>query len=87
VGEVGLLKWTCQGEIDTLSRQIIGQANVNSGELRGLQIPVPPLLVQRQIMQRVSAGRHEIAEERGTASALARQTNAEAEALILGARK
>ncbi len=74
-------------QIDALSRQIIGQANVNSGELRGLQIPLPPFAVQKQIMQRVTAGRQEIAQEREAASNLARQTNAEVEALILGAGK
>ncbi|MFH1549014.1 MAG: restriction endonuclease subunit S [Planctomycetota bacterium] len=74
-------------QIDALSRQIIGQANINSVEMRGLQIPLPPLAVQKQIMERVAAGREEIARERETADRLARDINAEVEALILGTKK
>ena len=73
-------------QINALSRQIIGQANINSVELRGLKIPLPPLAVQRQIMERVAAGREEIARERETADRLARDINAEVEALILGTK-
>lgn len=74
-------------QIDALSRQIIGQANVNSKELRGLQIPLPPLTVQKQIMDRVSAGRQEIAHELEAADRLTHEINAEVEALILGAKR
>lgn len=74
-------------QINALSRQIIGQANINSVELRGLQIPLPPLSVQKQIMERVAAGRVEIAREREAADHLARGINAEVEALILGTKK
>jgi len=73
-------------QINALSRQIIGQANVNSVELRGLQIPLPPLAVQKQIMERVAAGREEIARERETADRLDLEINAEIEALILGTK-
>ena len=71
-------------QINALSRQIIGQANVNSEELRGLQIPLPPVAVQKQIMQRVISGRAEIARERGAAERLANEINADVESLILG---
>jgi type I restriction enzyme S subunit len=74
-------------QIDALSRQIIGQANVNSKELRGLQIPLPPLTVQKQIMYRVSAGREEIAREREATNRLTREISAELEALILGTKR
>ena len=73
-------------QINALSRQIIGQANINSVELRGLQIPLPPLAVQKQMMERVAAGREEIARERETADRLNREINAEIEALILGTK-
>jgi type I restriction enzyme S subunit len=73
-------------QINALSRQIIGQANVNSVELRGLQIPLPPLAVQKEIMERVAAGREEIAHERETADRLDIEINAEIEALILGTK-
>ncbi len=73
-------------QINALSRQIIGQANVNSEELRGLQIPLPPVAVQKQIMQRVDARRAEIARERKAAEDLGNAINTEMESLILGTR-
>jgi type I restriction enzyme, S subunit len=39
-------------QINALSRQIIGQANINTEELRSLQIPLPPLSFQKQIRSR-----------------------------------
>jgi len=71
-------------QIDALSRQIIGQANVNSEELRSLQIPLPPLDVQKAIMQRVEVGRQAIAREREAADRKKQEIEAEIEALILG---
>jgi len=72
-------------QVDAVSRQIM-QNNINSEELRGLQIPLPPLAVQKQIIERVAAGREEIARERETAHRLARDINAEVEAMILGTK-
>ena len=71
-------------QINALSRQIIGQANVNTEELRGLQIPLPPVTIQKQIMQRVISGRDEIARERRAAERLATEMTADLESLILG---
>ena len=71
-------------QIDALSRQIIGQANVNSEELRSLQIPLPPLDVQKAIVQRVEVGRKAIAREREAADLKKQEIEAEIEALILG---
>jgi type I restriction enzyme, S subunit len=73
-------------QINALSRQIIGQANVNSEELRSLRIPLPPLAEQKQIMQRVTDGRSEIAREREATQTLATSIRAEVEALILGTK-
>jgi type I restriction enzyme, S subunit len=73
-------------QVDAVSRQIM-QNNINSEELRGLQIPLPPLSVQKQMMERVAAGRAEITREREAADRLAREINAEIEALILGTKK
>ena len=70
-------------QINALSRQIIGQANINTQELRGLKIPFPPLAVQKQIMERVNAGRAEISREQEAAENLAKSINTEVEALIL----
>lgn len=73
-------------QIDAMSRQIIGQANINSHELRSLQIPLPPVAVQRRIMEKVAAGRARIAREREIARALARQIEADMEAYLLGTK-
>lgn len=73
-------------QVDAVSRQIM-QNNINSEELRGLQIPLPPLAMQKQIMERVAAGRETIARERAIADRLAHDINAEVEALILGTKK
>ncbi|MBN2713029.1 MAG: restriction endonuclease subunit S, partial [Planctomycetes bacterium] len=74
-------------QINALSRQIIGQANVNSVELRSLQIPLPPLTVQKEIVERITAQRREVAREREAAERLSRDIAAEVEALILGIKK
>lgn len=60
--------------------------NINSEELRGLQIPLPPLSVQKQIMKRVAAGRDEIARERQAVDKMTQTINADIEAVILGAK-
>jgi restriction endonuclease S subunit len=73
-------------QIDALSRQIIGQANINSEELRSLKIPLPPLRVQQATMKRVEAGRAEIARLKADAQACAEAAMADVEAMILGQR-
>lgn len=47
-------------QIDALSRQIIGQANINAEEIRSLQVPLPPLKVQRRIMAVIGDGLREL---------------------------
>jgi len=49
-------------------------------------VPLPPLSVQKQIMERVATGREEISRERETADHLAHDIKAEVEALILGTK-
>ena len=71
-------------QIDGLSRQIIGQANVNSQELRSLRIPLPPLSIQKQLVAEVTAAREHIAAERAAAEKLAADTAREVEEMILG---
>jgi type I restriction enzyme S subunit len=72
-------------QVDAVSRQIM-QNNINSEELRSLQIPLPPFAAQNQIMERVAAGRREIARERKAAEMLAKEISADVEALILGTK-
>lgn len=73
-------------QVNAISRQIM-QNNINSVELRSLQIPLPPLSIQRLIMEKVAAGRFRIACERETAHTVARQIEADMEAYLLGTKK
>ena len=60
------------------------QPNLNAEMIANLRIPLPPLALQRQIIERVAVGRSEIAREREAADRLAREINTQVEALILG---
>ena len=71
-------------QINALSRQIIGQANINSQELRSLQIPLPSLEIQHEIMDRVTEGKAEIVDERNSSEWLRQKTKKETEEMILG---
>jgi hypothetical protein len=73
-------------QIDALSRQIIGQANINADEIRSLQLPLPPLPVQQVIMSRVNDGSAAIRKEREKAAAISSVVEREIEEMILGAR-
>lgn len=70
-------------QVDATSRQIM-QNNINSQELRNLQIPLPPLAVQQAMMKRVNAGRAEIGALRTAAAEREQQAKADVEAMILG---
>jgi len=70
-----------------MSRQIIGQANINSQELRNLLIPLPPLEAQGQLIELVASARAEIARGRAAAAKLAHDSAVQIEALILGVRR
>jgi len=61
--------------------------SINKEELDRFPIPLPPLSVQRQIMERVAEGRTEITREREATNRLARDIDEEVEALILGVKK
>jgi restriction endonuclease S subunit len=74
-------------QINAISRQIIGQANVNSEELRSLQIPLPPLDVQKEIMRRVEEGRSKIRQEQEAAAQVKEESEREVERMILGLSK
>lgn len=62
------------------------QPNLNAEMIANLRIPLPPRAMQQQIMDRVAAGREEIARERETADRLAHDIKAEIEAMILGTK-
>jgi len=69
------------------ARTAVGMWKIGAEDINRFPIPVPPLAVQKQIMERVAACREEIARERESADRLARDINAEVEALILGTKK
>jgi type I restriction enzyme, S subunit len=69
------------------ARTAVGMWKIGAEDIANFPIPVPPLAVQRQIVERVAAGREEIARELEAADLLAHEINAEIEALILGAKK
>lgn len=71
-------------QIDAMSRQIIGQANVNSTELRSLRIPLPPPNVQRDLINIVVSARKAAADARRNAESIRKTAIAEVEAAILG---
>ncbi len=68
------------------ARTAVGMWKIGGGDIAGFPIPLPPLSVQRAIMERVEAGRAEIAREREAADRLRRETQADVEAMILGAK-
>ena len=70
-------------QVDSISRQIM-QNNINSEEIRTLRVPLPPLEVQRKLVERLTAARTEIARERAAASQLRERIATEIEAMILG---
>lgn len=59
-------------------------ASINSNDLRELSLPVPPLAAQQAMMDRVEAGRAEIAKLQAVAKAREEAVKAEVEAMILG---
>lgn len=73
-------------QIDALSRQIIGQANINADEIRSLQLPLPPIPVQQAIMRRVNDGSAAIRKEREKVAAISSIVEREIEEMILGTR-
>ena len=71
-------------QIDAISRQIIGQANINSQELRSLNLPLPPLKVQQNIMKNVESGRAKIQQIKEASEKLQIEASSNIEKLILG---
>lgn len=49
-------------QIDRLSRQALGMANINSQEIRALRVPLPPLEIQASIADEATSKRADAAE-------------------------
>lgn len=75
-----------RGHFFRAAKSSSGLGTINSSEVRSAPVPLPPLLVQQQIMERVAAGRAEIAREREAADKLTKEIHADVEALILGTK-
>ena len=73
-------------QINALSRQIIGQANINSQEIRSLKLPLPDLKVQQKMINNVNKARQKAASLRTEAKELLEKANTEIEQRILGFR-
>jgi type I restriction enzyme S subunit len=71
-------------QIDAISRQIIGQANINSQELGELLLPLPPLAVQDRMIKWVNTERAKIASDAQAAEHLEKQITNDVESMILG---
>jgi type I restriction enzyme S subunit len=61
-------------------------ASINSNDLRQLPLAIPPLSVQRQIVERVAKSRAEIARLKTDAKARADEAKADVEAMILATK-
>jgi type I restriction enzyme S subunit len=72
-------------QVDAVSRQIM-QNNINSEEIKGLRLPLPPLPIQRKLVAEVTAARESVAAERAAAANLTADTAREVEEMILGLR-
>ncbi|MCB9759122.1 MAG: restriction endonuclease subunit S [Alphaproteobacteria bacterium] len=71
-------------QIDALSRQAIGQANINSQEIRSLMVPLPPLDVQQELVRLLSDARTRADAIRADAQQRHDQAMQEVDAMILG---
>jgi len=63
-----------RNQVNAISRQIIGQANVNTGELGSIKIPLPPLKIQKEIAERVETIRREVSQMRSKAETILNTT-------------
>jgi type I restriction enzyme S subunit len=73
-------------QVDSMSRKIM-QNNINSEEIRSLQIPLPPLPVQQEILRQIVEGLAEVSKIRGAVQEIASDSKREIETLILGTKK
>lgn len=71
-------------QIDALSRQAIGQANINSEEIRSLMVPLPPLDTQRTLIATLAAARGAADAQATEAATRLATALAEVDAMILG---
>jgi type I restriction enzyme S subunit len=73
-----------RSQIDAVSRQIIGQANINSSELKNLLVPLPPLKVQQRLARSMTAAQAQIVAIEQHLTSLQSSAQEELETMILG---
>lgn len=71
-------------QVDALSRQVLGQANINTQELRSLRIPLPSRDIQNALMKQIEADRSAMASTEQDSTLLELKTKNNVEKLILG---
>lgn len=68
-----------RAQINIISRQIIGQANINTTELKNFLFPLPPKDIQTQIVNHITSQKEQIKALRTQAEALRKQAKADFE--------
>lgn len=68
------------------ARTAVGMWKIGGGDIANLPIPLPPLPIQRRIVERVAGQREEVARLKAEAAAGAEAARAEVEAMILGVK-
>jgi restriction endonuclease S subunit len=74
-------------QIEAAARTAVGNYAIGSSDVWNLQLPLPPLDVQRRIMAHVADARQRAAQEQQTANALASRIADDMEAYLLGTKK
>ena len=70
--------------MDTLSRQVLDQANINIQELRSFRIPLPSRDIQNTLMKQLEAERSAMVTGEQDSTLLEVKTKINVEKLILG---
>lgn len=73
-----------RSQIESAARTAVGNYAIGSSDIWNLRFPLPPPVVQREMMKRVQAGQAEIARLRQEAKARSETAKADVEAMILG---
>jgi type I restriction enzyme S subunit len=75
-----------RSQIESVARTAVGNYAIGSEDIWAMRFPLPPLTVQQAIVNRVEAGRAEIAALKAEAQARVDAAKADVEAMILGTR-
>jgi hypothetical protein len=73
-----------RSQIEAAARTAVGNYAIGSDDIWALRFPLPPLSVQRRIVENVAARRQEIARLSAEAKTIAHAAKADVEAMILG---